>query len=251
MQLPNLLALQTSSYLKHTPQEPYREDGFPDTGEVLCILVNHFAHAADELGPGEPLAGRQLQAEGLKEAEEQRTVPCIASLSPQLPAAGWHDIPRLLPACCLAARLLCLAKTASPCCQLKVNIKTEEWFRLGNYGTMLGLPLPDTQRSTFRGFIWVTMPHRGQQAAPHTHAFGLSCCDFIFNFHSSPLPLCRHNMFLAEGFDLLLPCRPCPSSCLQADIPSMSLPWPWQSPSCPRAFHLLAALLFSWHSSPK
>lgn len=70
--------------MKDASQHPYHEDGFPDTGEVLCVLVNHFAHAADELGPGEPLAGRQLQAEGLEEAEEQRRAPHIALLSQQL-----------------------------------------------------------------------------------------------------------------------------------------------------------------------
>lgn len=59
----------------------------------------------------------------------------------------------------------------------------------------------------------------GQQAAPHTLAFGLSCYDFFFNFLSLSLPLCRHNMF----FDFLLPpCCPCLSSCLQAHTPSVS-----------------------------
>lgn len=147
-QLPNLLALQTSSHSKDASQQPYHEDGFPDAGEVLCVLVNHFAHAADELGPGEPLAGRQLQAEGLKEGEERRTAPCIASRSQQLPAAGRHDSPQPLPACCLAARPLRLAKPPSPRCQPKVNVKIEEWPKLGNYGNTVRLPLPDTQRST-------------------------------------------------------------------------------------------------------
>lgn len=59
----------------------------------------------------------------------------------------------------------------------------------------------------------------GQPAAAHILAFGLSCCGFIFNFHSPPLPLSRHNIF----FDfLLLPCCPCLSSCLQAHTPSVS-----------------------------
>lgn len=113
-QLPNLLALQTSSHLKDALQQPYHEDGFPDAGEVLCILVNHFAHAADELGPRQPLAGRQLQAEGLKEAEEQHMAPCIALLLQQLPAAGRHNIPQLLLACCLASMSYLPCKTPKP-----------------------------------------------------------------------------------------------------------------------------------------
>lgn len=77
-----------------------------------CILVNHFTHAADELGPGEPLAGRQLQAEGLQGAEEQCLCPA-SSHSCQLRAA---QHPQLLPAStdtlpCKAPKPLLPAKT--------------------------------------------------------------------------------------------------------------------------------------------
>lgn len=146
-------------------------------GEVLCVLVNHFAHAADELGPGEPLAGRQLQAEGLEEAEKQRRAPHIAA------AVGQDDTPSA--ACLLPGSTSTLpCKTPRLYCQPKVSIKIQEWSRLGNYGSTLWLLLPDTLKSTFWGFFWVMMPHRGQhlRCGQQVTFYTLSACPAVIFF---------------------------------------------------------------------
>lgn len=95
------------------------------------------------------------------------------------------------------------------------------------------------------------LPHCGHHLGNKlllTHPL-LACPSVILFLISTPLHFPHVNItgFLAKGFDPL----PSLSSCLQADVPSMSLLRPWQLPWCPPAFHPLAAPLFSWHSSPK